>query len=619
MLIKVLLFSRLENMSTLENSNTTDPSTSTDTTENDAENAEHEDLLEGLDPEVSYQDEILEDEVALGGTPAGRATNEALRAIARTARSFLIYDTRNDAIRGFLADMQDKIYSALKQYGEMSLEIRPFEMVRGAEVVYLERDRDRSLAFRLFRDGVRRLTLSPEVAWEELLRLLEILSIRFTGVRQQEDDVVTLLLKSGFKNIEISAVEGFVPDDDEYCGDDPSAGAAREVRRKRRAESHIEVPRDWDLPLPEPFEAAELNYVALDESALDEIRDEGSSKNLPTVTVRLLLEMLKVVNDPTDPTSPADIDGLVQEVRDFLLAESQLSAVLDLIERVEEFITNEEQREELIASFTSERAIRKIISSLPKAVTEPPPELLRILDLSPINHLPVLIQILNVERRLSSRSVLRSLLGRYVEEQSEQVIASLYKFEDSVALDLIDALYTKNQDLGHEIVWTLRDTPSPPILHKVLNILIELGATFKYKTWLIELLQNTKVEGVRAKVLSLIGVLAERELFELLHGILLNDFNLSEEEATLLGENLVKSHAGRAKTLFIDWTQSKKWYSVRRLTIRRSQQVAAIAGLSILPGEAAVERILEVRAESDDYLSEFCMKRLVHRRQLGVV
>ena len=124
--------------------------------------------------------------------------------------------------------------------------------------------------------------------------------------------MVTLLLKSGFKNIEISAVEGFVPDDDEYCGDDPSAGAAREVRRKRRAESHIEVPRDWDLPLPEPFEAAELNYVALDESALDEIRDEGSSKNLPTVTVRLLLEMLKVVNDPTDPTSPADIDGLVQ-------------------------------------------------------------------------------------------------------------------------------------------------------------------------------------------------------------------------------------------------------------------------------------------------------------------
>ena len=601
-------------MSTLEPTNTT-------TTPADAvsESAVQDDLLEGLEEEDPYQEDLLDDEVALGGTPAGKATNEAIRAIARTARSFLIYDTRNDAIRGFLADMQEKIYSALKHYGEMSLEIRPFEMVRGAEVVYLERDRDRSLAFRLFRDGVRRLTITPDVAWEELLRLLEVLSIRFTGVRQQEDDVVTLLLKSGFKNIEVSAVEGFVPDDDEYCGDDPSAGAAREVRRRRRAESHIEVPRDWDLPLPEPFEPIELNYVPLDEDQLVGVREEGSSRSLPDVTVRLLLEMLKVVNDPTDPTSAADIDGLVQEVRDFLLAESQLSSVLNLIEQVERFVKDPEQREELVASFTSERAIRKIISSLPKAVTEPPPELLRILDLSPINHLPVLIQILNVERRMSSRSVLRSLLGRYVEQQADRVIASLYKFEDSVALDLIDAIFAKNKELGHDIVWTLRETESPSILHKILNILSELGATFKYKAWLTELLQNTKVEGVRAKVLGLIGVLAERELFDILAGILQNEWSLGEEEATLIGENLVRSHAGRAKELFDGWTQSQKWYSVRRLTIRRSQQVAAIAGLSILPGDFSVERILEVRTEADDYLSEFCMKRLVHRRQIGVV
>ena len=54
-------------MSTLENSNTTDPSGSTETAENASESTEHEDLLEGLDPEASYQDEILEDEVALGG------------------------------------------------------------------------------------------------------------------------------------------------------------------------------------------------------------------------------------------------------------------------------------------------------------------------------------------------------------------------------------------------------------------------------------------------------------------------------------------------------------------------------------------------------------------------
>ena len=36
-----------------------------ETTEKDAESTEHDDLLEGLDPETTYQDEVLEDEVAL--------------------------------------------------------------------------------------------------------------------------------------------------------------------------------------------------------------------------------------------------------------------------------------------------------------------------------------------------------------------------------------------------------------------------------------------------------------------------------------------------------------------------------------------------------------------------
>ena len=261
-------------MSTLETSNPEESSL-------EEESIEEPSVEEEFDPEKQYQEDVLEDEIALGGTPAGRATNEALRAMARTARSFLIYDTRNDAIRGFLATLQETMFSALKEYGEMSLEVRPFEMLRGAEVVYLERDRERSLAFRMFRDGVRRVTISSDVTWEEILRLLEVLSIRFTGVRQQEDDVVTLLLKSGFKSIDISAVEGFVPDDEEYCGDDPSAAASREVRRRRRAESHIEVPRDWDLPLPEPYEPIELEYSEVSESDLSSIRTEGSSKYLP--------------------------------------------------------------------------------------------------------------------------------------------------------------------------------------------------------------------------------------------------------------------------------------------------------------------------------------------------
>ena len=55
-------------------------------------------IPEGLDPEVSYQDEILEDEVALGGTPAIVLPTRRCEPL-RVCLFILDHDTRNDAIR----------------------------------------------------------------------------------------------------------------------------------------------------------------------------------------------------------------------------------------------------------------------------------------------------------------------------------------------------------------------------------------------------------------------------------------------------------------------------------------------------------------------------------------
>ena len=101
----------------------------------------------------------LEEEASLGGTDAGRATNGALLALSRAARSFLLYDTKNEAIKAFLDVFHTKTFEALEKFGPMELEVRPFELTREGEVVYLERDRERSLAFRLYRDGVRRISI----------------------------------------------------------------------------------------------------------------------------------------------------------------------------------------------------------------------------------------------------------------------------------------------------------------------------------------------------------------------------------------------------------------------------------------------------------------------------
>src|SRR5436305_444692 len=134
-------------------------------------------------PEPPAAPPELVEEARVGGTPSGRAANAALVALSRTARSFLLYDPRNDAIRAYIEDYRSKMADALRAAAGLILDVRPFDMALGDEVVYLERDRERSLAFRMYRDGVRRLSIRADAPWEDLLRLLEILSIRYTAVR----------------------------------------------------------------------------------------------------------------------------------------------------------------------------------------------------------------------------------------------------------------------------------------------------------------------------------------------------------------------------------------------------------------------------------------------------
>src|SRR5438477_5678157 len=150
------------------------------------------------------------EEAHLGGTPAGRAANTALRAFSKAARAFTLYDAQNEAVRRFLQDYKDGLDAFLGAHGALELEVRPFELALRGEVVHAEKDREKSLASRLFRDGIRRLAIQPGATWEEELKLLEVLSVRFIGVRQQEEDVVTLLTRAAFRFISFGASSGLV-------------------------------------------------------------------------------------------------------------------------------------------------------------------------------------------------------------------------------------------------------------------------------------------------------------------------------------------------------------------------------------------------------------------------
>ena len=131
----------------------------------------------------------------------------AIQSLARAARSFTLYDPRNAAVKLLVADYREKAI-ALGRCAPVVLEVLAFEIRCGADAVYRETDRERSLSFRLFRDGVRKLRFEPGVQWEEFVTLLEVLSVRSVGVRQQEEDLITLLRKAHFDDRDCAQQSG---------------------------------------------------------------------------------------------------------------------------------------------------------------------------------------------------------------------------------------------------------------------------------------------------------------------------------------------------------------------------------------------------------------------------
>jgi len=335
-----------------------------------------------------------------------------LMQLATTARSFLLYDAHNEAINRFITALLDGFVSTLKEEGRIALAVQPFELHFEKEAVYLNRDRERSLAFRLYRDGVRALTFSNGFDWEELAKLLEIFSIRYTGVHQHEDDVVTLLWKANFKHLDVVAVEGFVPEDTEESEDTEQALATPAAV----------LPENIDLPRPALPPPSELSWVTVSPLAQEGLSDEASAGALPDDCLLLLRRLRRLLDDPVERMPFSEVSHVFSEIRDFLLSDENLASLTALIRLLRELASaappewdpgRAGEATELLRSSADERAVRRLLHSVPAEEREPRPQLVEILDQGCANPLAAVADALAAEQGPAARAVARQLLVRY--------------------------------------------------------------------------------------------------------------------------------------------------------------------------------------------------------------
>lgn len=555
-------------------------------------------------------DELVE-EKRLGASLAGKDANAACLALSKAARALLLYDAENQLIRDFLGDLRDRIWAFGEMHGPLDLDVRPFELVRDGEVVYSERDRERSLSWRMFRDGVRRLVVRPEVTWEELLSLLEILSIRYTGLRQQEDDIVTLLWRAGFANIEVHSVEGVISQDEQTT--------LSKKTQSRWTGPRYQAPPDWDQPLPELAQRGEVAYRAVSLREIDELRMEQASSQAVPLGLRLAEELIQASLDPNEPTDLDRVLVFLSEFRDHLIEESRLQALMDLLDLIEKaYVPAPPQVVAFAASLGSKESLASLLSAQRHHVT-PSRLLVRLVNRQVEPPFEGLVGVLAETEDEAVRRLLRQLIepllpGR--EARFEELAVSL---PSRAAADLVRAAGRSIPSHALDIAALLAESrPDQADLVQEISVLLERSQDGAEVAEALKRLLESSLPKVRLRAIEELTERRERGAYDNL--VALSETRSGEMdsvEADAIGVALATLLPEVASEQFEEWIAVKEGMIGRLMTggSRMMLRRIAVSGFGEMPRDSRGSRLLHwLSSNSEGALRRHVQATIVKRR-----
>ncbi len=326
-----------------------------------------------------------------------------LTSLSRFARSLGFYSTENRALKVVFDKLWEQMEECFQQYGEINLRADAARFYFGEEIVYEDTDREHSIPFRLFRDGIRSITFSSDISRKEILELAKILGMRLTGVNRHGDDVVTRMWKADFKAIRYQEVRGFVPASAMTSTGGyqtaantggPGATVPEVIQRIHGSKAHIAtagrvapeleglesvIPRwmegvypgvgDYDTDIGGT--AVEIAYPDLADEEVKAFAEEvdAEEKNVLTRLVDYLLDLAMAEEETFRPEQLFD---LVADGRRYLLSEGLIDEMADLVEFLVDVETSgefaevmEEMAGNLLHDFASVGVLQQVLAATP--------------------------------------------------------------------------------------------------------------------------------------------------------------------------------------------------------------------------------------------------------------
>ena len=339
--------------------------------------------------------------------------------IDKCLRAIALYSPSHPMYLRAVEELQSGFEPVWAELGSLTLQVRDDGFVWQSNLVFPEDHTPDSISWRLFKEGIRSITLTQGVEDEEIVRLLDVIHVSRSLAEDAEDDLLTLLWGQYFEHVRYRVVDLGGDDVEEIEG--PASSDPPPSPEETREQVEEEVAEVMGPDVLADFDDFDASLYFLDDYEIDQLKGEIATVFTQDICVNALAMFLDVLELQPDRDVREETCGVLEELFPHLVGVGDFGSIAYLIRELRVLLARvsdlEPEHRDTLGGFAKKLSDPKVISqllqSLDDSYVRPTQEELENLfgELEPEALLAVVRGIPQLEDE-AAKGLLRSALGR---------------------------------------------------------------------------------------------------------------------------------------------------------------------------------------------------------------
>jgi hypothetical protein len=265
-------------------------------------------------------------------------------SFVKAIKAVRFYPPDNPTLKGFRDQLFKKFQFFLNKYNSFILQIGEYDFSFGGKVLYENRDVKASLAFLLYKDGLRELRFMKGLEDWEIEGLLDIIK-RSDNINQLEDDLVTLVWEKDFAHIGYLATDEFLEENPIPIPDNvdqfrkklvftPPAHHVEADLFEEDTEEGLDLDRILSKPVEEPLPfVSNRGVYFLTPEELEGLRKEVEAETHSTFVFNVIDILFEILALEKEPEPYQDAINYFNKILDALVTLGEFQRAGELLKR----------------------------------------------------------------------------------------------------------------------------------------------------------------------------------------------------------------------------------------------------------------------------------------------